>query len=423
MTNESPPESPPAKFSKDGRIDWLHTLPEAEPELTAPSRGAEMPAPLADLIEHVMTGQAIRGGEPEGPAPAAAIAAAGFASSGTVGALPGKLIEELSAAQARLWLPPPPPPGAEENVHETAGDAAIVQVPPQPASVSAEKSLADAASLPDETAAASKQRIAARFQPRFEAAGAALGRAAQASAMALRRVSRRMRAQDWQRRYFILLSHLHRNVFDRGIERLLFIKTPGHQTHSDVQPGDGGRKTFRYRGPIPGKALDWALSALPADLKRYAFADFRAGNGRTLLLAARRNFEHALGYAFDTESCEVLELNLAQYSRSYMRCRDVRALRGDRDGIAIPPQPAVLFFPDCLSASHLGIVLSHVAASLKTAPRPVYLVFENSGRECSLDQMRIFEKVPLPILSRVKAYLFSPAKIAVYKSLNDASAA
>ena len=73
--------------------------------------------------------------------------------------------------------------------------------------------------------------------------------------------------------------------------------------------------------------LGWALSALPADLKRYAFVDFEAGNGRTLLLAARRNFEHAIGYTHDSESSAMLEMNLAQYSRSYMSCRDVRALR------------------------------------------------------------------------------------------------
>jgi hypothetical protein len=33
--------------------------------------------------------------------------------------------------------------------------------------------------------------------------------------------------------------------------------------------------------------------------------------------------------------------------------------------------------------------------------------------------MQIFERLPLPFLNRVKTYLFSPAKIAVYKSLNN----
>src|SRR5262249_46343436 len=119
---------------------------------------------------------------------------------------------------------------------------------------------------------------------------------------------------------------------------------------------------------------------------------------------------------YDRSNCEVLEMNLAQYSRSYMSCRDVRALRGDRDGLAIPSQPAVLFFPDSVSANHLNVILSHVSAAQKHKPQPLYLIFENSGREAKLDGMEIFERVPLPILNRVKVFLFSPAAVAVYKS-------
>jgi hypothetical protein len=169
-------------------------------------------------------------------------------------------------------------------------------------------------------------------------------------------------------------------------------------------------------GPIPKKLLDWALSALPPDRKRYAFIDYRAGNGRTLLLAARHNFEYAAGYAFDAEGTETLEMNLAQYPRSYLACRDVRALRGDRDGVVIPAQPAVLFFPDGLSEGHLDIILNYVTASLRLEPRPVYLIFENAGRECGREQMSLFEKVSLPLLNQAKVFLFAPVSIAVYRS-------
>src|SRR5262249_31624198 len=155
-------------------------------------------------------------------------------------------------------------------------------------------------------------------------------------------------------RYFVLLTLVHRQIFDRKIEQLLFVKTAGTGSHSVPHPDVSGKKLFLYQGPISRKVLYWALSALPAGLKHYAFVDFHAGNGRTLLPAARLNFEHASGYAYDPSSYEVLEMNLAQYSRSYMSCRDVRALRGDRDGLAIPPQPAVLFFPDSLSVSDLN---------------------------------------------------------------------
>jgi hypothetical protein len=114
-------------------------------------------------------------------------------------------------------------------------------------------------------------------------------------------------------------------------------------------------------------------------------------------------------------------MNLAQYSRSYMSCRDVRALRGDRDGLAIPSQPAVLFFPNSLPASHLDVIMGHILAAQRRKAQPLYLIFENSGREASIDGMEIFERVPLPILNWVKVFLFSPAPVSVYKSVADAT--
>ncbi len=296
-------------------------------------------------------------------------------AGGPAEALPNRLIEELSAAQEQLRAEPPREPGREPEPPAAA---------PAPAP----------ASQPDPFEEAN--------EPATETVVHAPGIAG---------TFRSLRG-----RYLALVSLVHRRVFDRRIEQLLFFKTAGPS--SWLENGADGQKKFVYRGPIPEVVLGWALSALPTDLKRYAFVDFEAGNGRTLLLAARRNFEHAIGYTHDGETCAMLEMNLAQYSRSYMSCRDVRALRGDRDGIPIPMQPAVLFFPYSLSRHHLSIVLSHLSASIRLNPRSIYLIFENSGPERGLEQMTLFRKVPLPPVNRVRARLFSPANIAVYRSLN-----
>ncbi len=221
---------------------------------------------------------------------------------------------------------------------------------------------------------------------------------------------------DLRIRYRVLLGFVHRHIFDRRIEQLLFFKTAAPV--SSLETGADGQTRFQYRGPIPEMVLGWALSVLPADLKRYAFVDFEAGNGRTLLLAARRNFEHAIGYTLDAETCAALEMNLAQYSRSYMSCRDARALRGDRDSFPIPMQPAVLYFPSSMDAVYLSVALSRLSASLRNNPRPVYLIFENSGPERRLEHMELFRKVPLPLLNGIKAQMFSPANVAVYKSID-----
>src|SRR5262249_4925508 len=91
---------------------------------------------------------------------------------------------------------------------------------------------------------------------------------------ALRPFRRRLRPRDWRRRYFVLLTAVHRRVFDRKIEQLLFFKTPGPGPHSVPHPEGNGKKLLLYEGPISRKVLYWALSALPDSLKHYAFVDF-----------------------------------------------------------------------------------------------------------------------------------------------------
>jgi hypothetical protein len=358
-------ERPPGEFAE--HTDWRSLL-EKELQRKAPSLPREE---LAALIERAM-----RDNRPPPEVPASA------AADAPKEALPERLIAELQAAQERSR---PPLPDIEPV--ETEAEAAPVR--------------------PDAAVAVS---IGTPFLKEL------LTRS-KAAARKLRPLNIRGRLREWRGRYLLALSLLHRHVFDRRIERLLFIKTAG--PYSSLEPGEDGRKAFRYRGPIPAMVFGWALSALPPDLKRYAFADLHAGNGRTLLLACGRNFEHAVGYAFDGESLAILEMNLAQYSRSYMTCRDAGAVRGDRAGISIPPQPAVLFVPESLGETQLRAVLGQLPASIRLNPRPIYLIVENSGLECGLDQMLLFRRLPLPLLTRLKCLLFSPSKIAVYKSLNS----
>jgi hypothetical protein len=232
-----------------------------------------------------------------------------------------------------------------------------------------------------------------------------------------RRIASSMRFVHWHRRYFILTSWVHRAIFDRRVEKLLFIPTV-HTPDKETEPRP---LHFVYQGPLPSRVFNWALSALPADVKHYAFVDLNAGNGRTLLLAARRNFEYAIGYSFGAERSEELELNVAQYPRSYMSCRDVRVIRGDKEGVEFPPQPCVLFIPDKIRGSTLGTVLGYIAASWRMNPRPIYLIFENVTEGIMPLYQDIFKKTNPPLLNRIKLALFSPARVAIYRSVEEAS--
>ena len=416
------------RLSKFSNADWRAYAPQAGPELQHPASFfmVENNPPLADLLEHAIRGSGL-------PERARIIHSEPDAFQRTIEPklLHERLIEELTTAQQQMQSGPPvqytaPLGYTEPTEHRTLDKPApetIAFVGQEPVSrpelitpeMREETILAEPDTAPLPAAEALKEHLSGK--PRQSpSAGVGLAGRVKALVHRARQMTRRMGMRDWNRRRLALLSHIHRDVFDRTTEQLLFCKTPQLEVYHFEETEKGLQKFFVYEGPIPKKLLDWALSALPEDLKRYAFVDFRASNGRTLLLAARRNFEYAAGYAFDAEGTETLEMNLAQYPRSYLACRDVRALRGDRDGVAVPSQPAVLFFPDSLSAGHLDIILNYVTASLRLDPRPIYLIFENAGRECGKDQMSLFERAPMPLLNQAKAFLFAPVSIAVYRS-------
>jgi hypothetical protein len=399
MTDErSPEERRLSKFSNADR--GAYRASEArETEGAETARGQ----PLEGLIEHVMRDKGLHAALNDRASPADS--PSWEPETGRAGAASSKLIEELEAAQGQKWIDP---------------DEEAAQAPM--ASQSRLDETSHSAVAPFTLGQRIGRPLSNGLRRMFDKAGMAFARAGLSASRYLLRLSRRMKPSDWRRRYLALLSTLHRRVFDRRTEQLLFSKTPPLQVYRITDTETGQKKEFVYGGPIPGKVLGWALSGVPSDLKRYAFVDFRSGNGRTLLLAARRNFEFAAGYAFGAESCEALEMNLAQYPRSYMSCRDVRALRGDRDGIFIPRQPAVLFFPHSLSLSHIDIILNKVGESFRLHPRPIFLVFDNAGRERALEAVKLFERVSLPLLDRIKAGLFSPARVAVYRAPYSAGA-
>jgi len=448
MMSDDSAENRLSKFSNADRRLMLHSQSDAKLQHPSPPLLSENEPHLAHLLEHAIRGSGFheRVQFDAGKAEASTHAA-------DPGLLHGRLIEELTTAQQQMRAEPPaqyaeqPLIYAEPATHQEQAEPPVLYAKPldepaaeypafqEPQYTTFELTDQEPASLPEQISSALSEEADSR-KPNVEPRKVTEALEEHLSADKLRRdpgdvagadrantlgqkarsLTRRIRLRDWNRRRLALLSHIHRHVFDRKTERLLFCKTPLLEVYHVEDTAKGPEKSFFYQGPIPKKLLDWALSALPQDLKRYAFVDFRAGNGRTLLLAARHNFEYAAGYAFDMEGSETLEMNLAQYPRSFLACRDVRALRGDRDGVLVPSQPSVLFFPDSLSAGHLDVILTYVTTSLRLDPRPIYLIFENAGRERSREQMSLFEKVRLPLVNQAKAFLFAPVSIAVYRS-------
>lgn len=216
-----------------------------------------------------------------------------------------------------------------------------------------------------------------------------------------------------RRSYLKMLAPAHRLLRDRHVEKLLFKPTPAPL----AKPASAAAPEPIYDGPIPGQVLDWVIAELDVTLRECAFVDFRAGHARTLLYAAMHDFERVIGYEYTQAAYEDAQLNISQFPRTYMKCRDVEIRRGDQGDVVIPDQPLVLFFPNAGKERFLTLMLDHVAASYRTNPRRIYVIMENAAEMPGFMHDDIFQEARLPVATRLKLRLFSPVDIRLFRSL------
>jgi hypothetical protein len=338
----------------------------------------------------------------------------------------GRLINEVEQASSRYSEPPPPAPaplGETSIPAMSAHDAEALElsrpevpsggglawyIPQQARDIS--NLLTRVRIKPGE----GEERQASKIlrQIRHESVRVA-AKSAQVASKARQEIAHNLKASELKKNYRKMLTFAHVRVFDRKLEPLFFIPTqaPGRQL---VVASRGQVSPSAYEGPTPQLVFDWALAGLPQDLREFAFVDFRAGRGRAVMLAARRNFEKVIGYEFDDQTYDDLAMNVAQFPRSQMVCRNVECHRGDRVGVSIPDQPAVLFFSNAHRDELLPVVLNYAATSHQRNPRSIYLVLLNPGKALPAGTEDVFKSVPWPLIDRVKLALLSPVQVAVY---------
>jgi hypothetical protein len=213
------------------------------------------------------------------------------------------------------------------------------------------------------------------------------------------------------RAYLRLLAPAHMLWRDRHMEKLLFSPS---RLNAIPSPGTTART---YNGPTPGQVLDWMIADLDVTLRECAFVDCHAGNARTLLYAAMHDFARVIGYEYTESAYGNAQLNISQFPRTYMKCRDVEVRRGDHGDIVIPDQPLLLFFPNAADETFFSLMLDHVSASYRGNPRRMYIFIENGSDIGATSCEDIFEEIKLPLPTRLKLKLFSPVDIRAYRSL------
>jgi len=227
----------------------------------------------------------------------------------------------------------------------------------------------------------------------------------------------RMRPDRLKKDYRNTLIWLHENVFDSPIEKLLFVPTKGRIAADSLTViGTRQAEGHDYR-PTPRFVFEWALSAIDEDLSKLSFVDYGAGKGRALLLASQYPFMAVGGIEYAAELHDAATMNIAQFPRSQMKCRDVECVHDDAAELGALDGPAVHYFFNPFSRGVFAEVLSSLVTSYRDHPRRLYLILIDPVAEDLVEKSGIFMKLPLAPAARLRANLLSPYRIAVYRSL------
>lgn len=127
------------------------------------------------------------------------------------------------------------------------------------------------------------------------------------------------------------------------------------------------------------KTFDFMMRHLPEDLDGYTFVDIGSGKARTLMLASRYRFKSIVGVEFARELVDISHRNIAAFRADWQRCQDLRVIYADAAEYPFPQAPLAVFFYNPFAEDIFRQVLHNLEGSLKTTPRPCFVLYSSSN--------------------------------------------
>ncbi len=231
------------------------------------------------------------------------------------------------------------------------------------------------------------------------------------------KLTERTRPERLKQDYQTYLHRLHEKVLDKPTEQLFFIPTAGSVALEGLTiHGPHAAQGHDYR-PTPCALFQWSLAGIDYDLSRLTFVDYGAGKGRVLLLAACHPFAAVGGIEFAAELQDNALMNIQQFPRSRMKCRDVECVLEDAAEVGPPEGEAVHYFFNPFEREVFAQVLHNIVVSYRRRPRRLYLILIDPVATDLVDDSGVFQRIALPLHERLKTRLLSPYEIAIYRSL------
>jgi len=119
------------------------------------------------------------------------------------------------------------------------------------------------------------------------------------------------------------------------------------------------------------------LASAKFDFREFAFIDIGSGKGRVLLMAAEYPFRRIQGIELLPELHRIAQENIAKYKSASRQCFAIESLCGDARNFAFPPEPLVLYLFNPLPEAGLTEMMANLETSLRSQPRPVFVLYHN----------------------------------------------
>jgi hypothetical protein len=129
------------------------------------------------------------------------------------------------------------------------------------------------------------------------------------------------------------------------------------------------------------------------NFRDYTFVDLGSGKGRTLLMASDYPFRRIVGVELLPSLHAIAQQNLGQYKSESQRCFLLESVCADATAFAYPNDPLVLFLFNPFPESGMRQVVANLEQSLRTHPRPVYILYHNPLLEHVLSESAFLRKI------------------------------
>ncbi len=148
----------------------------------------------------------------------------------------------------------------------------------------------------------------------------------------------------------------------------------GTDTSSPVL-GRNPTSASHFYVPTTGSVIYEILGKLPLEPNRYSFVDMGSGKGRALLVASEFPFKKIVGVELSAHLHGIAEENIGRYLPASQQCKTFSLQCMNAIDYVFGQEPVVLFLFDPFGKEILRRVLANLEASLKAAPREVFVVY------------------------------------------------